>query len=502
MTYASGVDDRVLSAAIVRDAEEAIYAKDLNGYITVWNDAAARLYGFDASEIVGRSIELLVPEEKREELRLIDQRIRRGERIPRLDTVRTKRTGERLDISLTISPIRDKEHEVIGAASIAHDISWKKQAEEELERARDAAIVANRAKDHLLAVLSHELRTPLTPALAAVGLLASDPDLSAAIRAKVEVIRRNLELEARLVDDLLDLTSLVRQAPQLVRKVLPIADLLEHAIAICEPEIAPKGVRVDRDVEGDLFVDADEQRMQQVFWSLVRNAARFSALGGTIRIKAARAGDDAVIDVIDEGEGIDKTRLAMLFLPVEQGTKATNGTRGISIGLAAAKALVEAHGGRLEASSPGLGKGTRFRVVLPAQAPSSKRTLTNRQTPGMRVLLVEDHPDTAELMQEILELAGLQVEVALTAADAIESLNKNTFDLVVSDLGLPDASGHEVARAAKARFPNARMIALSGYGTSEDRRQSAEAGFDEHLTKPISVGDLQAALGRVLSSSR
>lgn len=486
-------------ASIVESAEEAIYAIDLEGNIKSWNVGAERMFGWPSSEIVGRSIALIVPRDKADEIRDLRARILAGQRIERLDTVRVGRAGHRFDVSASIAPVRDAEGRVIGASAIEHDVSWKRRAEDELVAARDAAEAASRTKDEFLAVLSHELRTPLTPVLVAVGILSRDPSVPPHVHTKLQLIRRNAELEARLIDDLLDATSIARGEVHLHQKIARAADVVAYALEVCASDVDAKGVTLETDIDATVWLSADTARLQQALWNLLKNAVRFSKVGGTVRLRVSRNEETARIDVSDEGEGISPEDLSRLFGKFEQlhRTEDAQGN-GLGLGLAIAKAIVEAHGGSIRAASQGTGKGSTFSILMPlAKAPAEERART--PTPGeIRVLLVEDHEDTLDLMRELLVSEGYTVTVATNAAEARSALEHGRFDLVISDLGLPDASGLEVARASRTLAPGTRAIALSGYGTSQDRERSAEAGFEEHLVKPVGFRDLQAAIHRLL----
>jgi two-component system, chemotaxis family, CheB/CheR fusion protein len=496
-------EHRAALGAIVESATEAIWAKKLDGTVTSWNGAAERIYGFTSSEMIGTPIARIVPPERLDELREMHERVARGGRVERVETVRLTRDGRRLDVSVSIAPVRDRDGTILGASSFSHDVSWRKRAESDLIAARDAAESANRAKDALLAVLSHELRTPLTPVLVAAGLLSRDPSLSVAASAKVELIRRNVELEARLIDDLLDVTGLARGAPDLHRKAVRLAEVVTHALEVCDAELGAAGVELDLDVSSDLWVEVDPARMQQVLWNLLRNAARFSAPGTQIAVTARLVGESAVLEVRDQGEGIAKERLEHVFVafqPTRAGASKRAG--GLGLGLAIAKALVEAHGGSLRVESAGPGAGSTFTVTLPATTRAAEAAdagaPANDRRNAVSVLLVEDHDDTLELMRELLTREGDVVIAARNVAEARRACATERLDVVVSDLGLPDGSGIDVARAAQQRSPVVPAIALSGYGMEEDRRRSVEAGFAEHLVKPVGLSDLQAAIRRAV----
>jgi two-component system CheB/CheR fusion protein len=392
----------------------------------------------------------------------------------------------------------------------------RRQGEEERARllagereARAEAEAANRAKDRFLAALSHELRTPLTPVLAIASSLAADESLPAGPRRQLEVIRRNVELEARLIDDLLDLTRISRGKLDLRLEVTDARKLVEHTIEIsCGREIAAGRLRVVTDLEpGDQRLWADPSRLTQVLWNLLSNAVKFTPLGGTVTVRSRSGADRLVLQVADTGVGIDPEVMPYVFDAFEQGRARPRRTGGLGLGLAISKAIVEMHGGTLAAASEGRDQGATFTLTLPrgrdlpalSEAPEERLPIGNPKSKiqNLRILLVEDHADTAEAMADLLGLFGHRVTTAGSVTQALAAAAEDdAFDLVISDLGLPDGSGLDLMRQLSARH-RLRGIALSGYGMEEDVRQSLEAGFARHLTKPVSLPQLQATLREV-----
>jgi len=371
---------------------------------------------------------------------------------------------------------------------------------------------ANAAKDQFLAALSHELRTPLAPVLAVVSALESDPRLRELIGGALAVIRRNVELEARLIDDLLDLTRISRGKLELHLQPSDLRDALAHALQSCSAEEDGKWIAVETELAAiDHTVCADVPRLTQVFWNLLKNAFKFTPDGGTVRVRTRQEDGGIVVEISDTGMGIGPDLLPRIFDSFEQGERSiTRRFGGLGLGLAISKALVERHKGRITAASGGEGQGSTFTVWLPcapaeaggAQARSANKdgdgqVFDPRQARRLRILLVEDHADTAAALADLLDLLGHQVVVAhdvtsgLAAATA--ALEGEGLDLVISDLGLPDGSGLDLMRELSGRH-NVRGIALSGYGTDKDVRASHEAGFSLHLTKPVDLERLRAAL--------
>jgi two-component system CheB/CheR fusion protein len=400
------------------------------------------------------------------------------------------------------------------------DVTGRKRAEAELRQAKEDAEAANRAKDQFLATLSHELRTPLTPVLALVSGLEGDGRLSM-VADRLAMIRRNVELEARLIDDLLDLTRIARGRLELQRGIADVRAVTEHAVEICCAEAVKAGrLRVISDLSAaEHRVWGDGSRLTQIFWNLLRNAVKFTPEGGTVFVRSwnVGTGDDArelVVEVADTGMGIEPASLPLIFSAFEQGQSAiSRKLGGLGLGLSISKTIAELHGGRISAVSQGYGRGATFRVHLPAGGwpaeakpvplparsfPPSPACPTSPVLRHLRLLLVEDHPDTAEAMADLLRALGHEVRVAGTVAAGLACAAAaqqagDGIDLVISDLGLPDGSGTDLMRELGARY-GLRGIALSGYGTEEDVRRSLEAGFARHLTKPVKFQDLEAVI--------
>jgi CheY-like chemotaxis protein/anti-sigma regulatory factor (Ser/Thr protein kinase) len=356
-----------------------------------------------------------------------------------------------------------------------------------------------------LAVLSHELRTPLTPILALASLLARDEKLPAGFKDDLEMIRRNVELEARLIDDLLDLTRITQNKLRLFRQRVNVHELIRHVIEMCEMELRAKHIRFTRQLDADQCeVLADPARLQQVLWNLLKNAIKFTPEGGSISIESEIEGDRLTIRVIDNGIGIDSQTLPKLFNAFEQGSATvTRQFGGLGLGLAISKALIDAHGGKLEARSQGIGRGATFSIELPLHSrqqssDSSGPASSPKVTPQtLRILLVEDHSDTQQMMARLLESAGHRVQTADCVNRALNVAASAQFDLVISDLGLPDGSGLDLMHQLRTRH-GICGIALSGYGMEHDVQRSRAAGFAHHLTKPITPDRLEAAICQVL----
>jgi len=378
---------------------------------------------------------------------------------------------------------------------------------------------ASKAKDQFIAMLSHELRTPLTPVLAAVSVLGADDRLPADVRADIEMIRRNISVQRRLIDDLLDLTRITRGMLGLEKEDLDIAALLREAAAVVAPERKAKQQALATNLEklGGSIVHGDSARLQQVFWNLLKNAINFSPPNSQIVVLGELTADEpsrARIEIVDNGIGIDPGDLERIFLPFEQVAahgKHRGAAAGLGLGLGIAKAIVELHRGSIRVFSEGINRGARFTVELPLagrpgatpapatpESPARRQAAATAETP-LHILLVEDHADTGRAMSRLLTRAGHTVEFAENAANAMALFQLRHFDLLISDLGLPDESGLDLMRKLRYQRPGLVGICLSGYGTEDDLRDCREAGFTEHITKPVDMSRLRAAIARATS---
>jgi signal transduction histidine kinase len=376
------------------------------------------------------------------------------------------------------------------------------------EQATAEAQKANQAKDHFLAVLSHELRTPLTPVLAAVQLLQRRPGLSAEVRQPLEVVQRNAQLQARLIDDLLDLTRIAHGKLELNRKPTNVCTIVERAVEIAQPDMDARRLRFRVSLKDRvLWVHADASRIQQVIWNLLTNAVKFTPEGGHVELKCERQDDHVLIEVSDSGVGVEPHDADRIFDAFEQGGLAmTRQFGGLGLGLAIAKRLVEMHDGKISVSSEGRSRGATFRVQLPlcnAELPENAQE-NAESVPGgsRRILLVEDNGDTAQMMKMLLTECGYVVETAADIRQALEAAGSGKFDLLLSDLGLPDGSGTELMQELRRRGNMLKGIALSGYGQEEDMRRSKEAGFSAHLIKPADADVLIETISEILQAPR
>jgi PAS domain S-box-containing protein len=387
------------------------------------------------------------------------------------------------------------------------DITQSKNAAIALQRAKIQAEEANRAKDQFLAMLSHELRTPLTPVLMSIAAMRREVDLSETLRGDLEMLQRNIELEALLIDDLLDLTRITHGKFELHQDATDVHSCIEHALSISEVDLKEKSLYLTKRFEATQHhCWGDAARLQQVFWNIIKNSIKFTPDGGKIDIFTRNDdGHGIIVEFSDTGIGIDPELQPRIFDAFEQGSRAvTSRFGGLGLGLAISKRVIDLHGGTISVRSQGPDKGSTFIIKLNAmetsllEGPTYLLDFNIGAVGPAEVLLVEDHADTARVMRRVLEGAGYSVAHASSVAQARDLAHGRKFDLVISDVGLPDGTGLELMRDLKTAH-GLTGIALSGFGTEDDVNASKAAGFAEHITKPVEWERLRNAIARVLA---
>jgi PAS domain S-box-containing protein len=512
--------ERAMLAAIVESSDDAILSKTLEGVVTSWNHAAERMYGYAADEAVGRHISFVVPPELGGELQEIMARIKRGGRVERLETVRVRKDGARLDVSVTVSPVRDASGRLVGASTIARNITEQKRAEAERERlleserrARQEAESVSRAKDEFLATLSHELRTPLTPVLGWTSMIRSgllgEPEVARAVRT----IEKNAQSLSHLINDLLDMSSILSGKLRIERALVELASAVAEAVETVRTHAEARRVVIE--VSADrapppVVVSGDRPRLVQVFWNLLHNAVKFSPEGGRVRVHISAEDGAGVVRVEDEGLGITPEFLPFIFERFRQADMGTTRQHGgLGLGLALVKSLVEAHGGRVEASSAGEGRGSSFTVTLPvAHAAAEGRREggpveegpARRAGAACRVLIVEDSRDTVEMLRVGFGARGYAVTACHSPEEALRVAESAPFDIIISDIGLPRIDGYELIVLLR-RLPHLRRVpalALTGYAAPKDAEAALAAGFDAHVPKPVDPSALAERIEQLL----
>lgn len=497
-------------AAIVDSADDAIISKTLDGIITSWNKGAERIFGYTAQEAIGKSVLILIPLDHQDEEPYILQQIRQDNRIEHYETVRRRKDGSLVDISLTVSPIKDGDGKIIGVSKIARDISYQKSVENRLRE-------ADRRKDEFLATLAHELRNPLAPIRSGLEIIRRLGDDRQKLADTLQIIERQTNQIVHLVDDLLDISRITQGKIKLRRERIELKTAVEMALETSRGLIdeSKNELTVTMPFK-PIFIDADLTRVTQIILNILNNAAKYSDPGGQISLVTSRDENNAVISIRDTGLGIAPEILPNIFEMFGQGDYHGEPVRGgLGIGLSVVKKLSEMHGGSVQAFSEGKGCGSEFIVRLPLAAEQSAATpapppsepdilqtaqmkLPNYGQAGStdsadtihRILVVDDNRDATEMMETLLSLDGHLIKTAFDGKTALEIAREFRPDICLCDIGLPEMDGYELARELCQILPQALLISISGWGQEEDRRRSREAGFKYHMVKPVEIDDL------------
>ncbi len=538
-------------SAIIESADDAIISKTLDGIITSWNSGAQRIFGYTADEIIGKPITTLIPLDHSDEEPKILARIKAGERIDHYETVRVAKDGSLIDISLTVSPIKNEQGIIIGASKIARDIRARKEAEEALrqqtadnarlyeaaqlaraaaeqaatenERLYRQAQEASQLKEEFLATVSHELRNPLNAILGWSRMLRSGQVAEGGVSKALETIERNAQAQAQLIDDLLDVSRII--TGKLRMEVRP-ADpnlFIEAAIDAVKPAAEAKGVRLQKIMDTSaVTIPGDPIRLQQVVWNLLSNAIKFTSRGGRVRVLLERVNSHVEIVVSDTGQGIAAEFLPHVFDRFRQADQRTTRQHGgMGLGLAIVKNLVELHGGSVRAASPGIGQGSTFTVRLPVVPvyqvdsdggrvhPTARDLLSQPENDdrldGTAILVVDDEPDARDLLKVGLERCGAKVVVAASASEALRAIEVEIPDVLISDIGMPDEDGYELIRKLRS-LPDEKggkipAIALTAYARVEDRLRALRSGYQMHVPKPVELAELVAVTDSLVKRS-
>lgn len=529
----AGSEERLRLA--LEGSETGTWDWDLTTGQISWDDYMFPLYSITKEQWDGNEdtfIRLIHPDDQQDVKRCLKEAVD-SQRNLDVRFRLTGKDGRARHMAIRGRVFNDAEGRPARMSGVSMDVTAAKQSEEALQQAKETAEAANRAKDEFLAILSHELRTPLTPVLTTLAMLEDEPATPAPVLRELEMIRRNVEVEARLIDDLLDVTRIARGKLELHVQTVDFRTLLNHAVTnYLDKQAVQKKLRVSVKIEPEVntHIHADSSRITQVLWNLLQNACKFTPEGGTISIVAENApmrpGEsgtpDLTISITDSGIGIDAEILPKIFDAFEQGERSrTRVFGGLGLGLAVSKAIVGMHSGSLTAASRGKDMGATFTLRLPTVA-ASRQAGSSIAIPSMavgdpptarqaappvpasaRILLVEDHDDTAKQLARLLARAGYAVTCACTLATARSAAAGADlpFDLLVSDLGLPDGSGHDLMREF-SRLYKIPGIVLSGYGMEADVRESLAAGFSKHLTKPVNWSELKAAIHALLNQEK
>jgi PAS domain S-box-containing protein len=514
-------------AAIIESAQDAIISKTLEGIITSWNQGAERLFGYTAEEIIGKPITILIPPDRMDEEPGILAKIRSGARVEHYETVRVRKDGSLVDISLTISPIRGADGTIIGASKIARDITERRRAEaraqealKQAQAARKQAEEASRLKDEFLAVISHELRTPMTAVLGWVRLLRDGRLDDAYINKALETIDRNARSQAQLIEDLLDISRIVSGKMHLEIKTLKPSSVIAAAVDAIRPAAEAKNIRLQLIIDPSAGpVAGDYERLQQVVWNLLSNAVKFTSHGGRVEVRVERVGPNVGIKVSDTGMGIKPEFLPHVFERFSQADSSiTRAHGGLGMGLAIVKSIIELHGGTVRAESPGDEQGAAFIVVLPvreaprqtahpeimeSEMPSSSSLECPPELAGLRVLVVDDEMDSCEMVGTSFEQCGAKVKIATSAAAALAQMDEWLPDVLIGDISMPEMDGYELIRQIRLREPQSGgeipAVALTAMVRIEDRMKALTAGYQMHVAKPVELSELRAIVAGLVS---
>ncbi|HTE17475.1 MAG TPA: PAS domain S-box protein, partial [Armatimonadota bacterium] len=503
-------------AAIVESSEDAIDSKSLDGVITSWNRGAEALYGYSAEEAVGRHISMLIPPGRPDESPEILARVGRGEKVDHCETLRVTKDGRLVDVSLTLSPIKDARGRITGASAITRDVSLRKQAERALREAKEAAEAATRAKSEFLAHMSHEIRTPMNGILGVTDLLL-DTDLPPESRHYLGLVKSSANSLLTVIDDILDFSKIEARKLQVEHVPFDLRALLDETVRIIAPRAAQKGLvltsAVSPEVPASLL--GDPHRLRQVLLNLLGNAIKFTERGEVrVEVEAEAAGDGALclrLSVTDTGIGIPPERADAIFEAFSQAERDT--TRkygGTGLGLTISTRLAELMGGRLwlERST---GQGSTFRctvrVGIPDPASEAAPLATQEPAPArpLRILLAEDDPINQLVARRLLEKHGHSVAVVESGPQVLQALERERFDLVLMDVQMPGMSGIETAAAIRQREAerggHVPIVALTAYAMQGDRERCLAAGMDGYATKPLRPAELFHAIGSALPAA-
>ena len=476
-------------AAIVESSNDAVISLNLDGVVTSWNKAAELIFDYRADEVVGKYVSMLMPETHAEEMTTILAQVRRGERVHHYETTRRRKDGTAVDVSLSVSPIRDGYGEIIGAAKVGRDITERKRVEQERKE-------ADRRKDEFLAMLAHEIRNPIA-AIANAVALTNQAGVEEHYAWAVEVVNRQIGILGRLIDDLLDVSRITRGKIRLLKESIDARLVIENALESVRPLIEERDQRFETEIPAEpLPLEVDPVRFEQILVNLLTNAAKYTEAGGRIRFSAERLDGEIVFRVEDSGIGISPREIPRMFELFVQGECALRGRSegGLGIGLTIVKSLVEMHGGTVSAESVGPGQGSSFLVRLPENRPVQSRERARcrpipASTRSPRVLIIDDNKDLADGLAKNLRFYGYEVATTHDGPEGIEAARTLHPGVILLDIGLPTLDGYQVVRTLRneARLSDVLIIAISGYGQEEDVKRSRDAGINHHMVKPLDL---------------
>lgn len=501
----------------VENSPLAVIEWDSDLRVSRWSESAEKLFGWAAAEVLGKHVSdwHFVFTEDLDAVAQVGQRQREGiEQHGFIYNRNYTKDNSVIHCEWYNSVLNDEDGALVSILSLVLDVTARKQAEEELARllvrereARRHAESADRLKDEFLATLSHELRTPLTAVLGWASLVRAGDVPESEFGNALEIIERNARAQARLIDDLLDVSRIITGNLQLDLRALDLASVVEAVAESMRPSALAKGVALNLELtNGARPIHGDAGRLRQIIWNLLLNAIKFTPRGGSVSVGVDHVESSTRLRVSDTGEGISPEFLPFVFdrFRQEEGSIARK-HGGLGLGLAVARHLVELHGGKIGAESKGHGCGATFTVELPWAAESAavaeesetrraSNTNNPKQLTGLRVLVVEDDDDSRSLVTMMLTRQGANVTAAASTADALRAFAEGSPDVLVSDIGMPDEDGFELIRQLRERTSTIPAIALTGYATARDRERTLSAGYQTHLAKPIEPNELVGAI--------
>jgi PAS domain S-box-containing protein len=505
--HSSFLPTDLLYPAIVDSSDDAIVSKNLRGIVQSWNRAAERIFGYPADEMIGQSITKLIPADRPDEETHILARLQQGERVDHFETQRRRKDGKIIDVSLTISPIRNAEGVIVGASKIARDITDQKDAQRKLALAHEQLKRNDQLKAEFLATLSHELRTPLNAILGWVQILkdGAGPDDWA---QAVPIIERNVRMQSQMIEDLLDMSRIESGKVSLDIQRVDLPTVVGAGIETVRPAAEAKGIHLTcafSSING--IVMGDKDRLQQIVWNLLSNAIKFTPKKGRIHVVIKRVNSHVEICVTDSGEGIAPEFLGQVFDRFRQADATTTRRHGgLGLGLSIVKHLTELHGGSVRVESEGVGQGATFVINLPLQpvrqdiqavADAQRNAAVDdaASQPDLRnikVLVVDDEEDSLLIIKRILERCGAQVCAVRSMDEALQEFARFAPHVVVSDIGMPEHDGYELITRVR-KLPRGRTvpaIALTALARIDDRNRALRAGFQLHVAKPVDFTEL------------
>lgn len=513
----------------VESSPLAVVEWDSDFRVSRWSESAERLFGWKAEEVIGKHVNewQFVFADDVDAVALVTNRQRAGVEVHGVQRNRNyTRNGSILFCEWYNSVLHDDHGRLVSVLSLVLDVTARHGAEEERaaallreQEARRHAEEADRLKDEFLATLSHELRTPLTSILGWASMIRNGEVEGANVARAIETIERNARSQARLIDDLLDVSRIITGNLRLDLHPLNLAPIVEAALDALRPTADVKGIRLQtRFVPGECLVKGDPNRLRQVIWNLLSNAIKFTQRGGRVDIDLHCVDSTAQLTVSDSGEGISTEFLPYVFDRFRQAEGSISRKQGgLGLGLAVARHLVELHGGTISAESEGLGRGAAFKVDLPlaqerrdpARAEERRREVERRRRrrggirlDGVHVLLVEDDDDSRKLLGTMLKRHGAKVTATKSAAEALRVFEGEAPDVLVSDIGMPGEDGYEFIRKVRSTPADkgglTPAIALTGYASRKDRERALNAGYHRHIAKPIEQADVISAIAALV----